>query len=136
VAQDCAPAAPQVIVLATGSELAPSLEAAKRLGDAGVLVRVVSMPCLELFEEQDEEYRGSVLTDGVPILAVEAGSPLGWWRIVGTDGDVLGVHRYGASAPGPQLMEKFGFTPENIAERARRLVYGAPTIPPVAAPEA
>ena len=68
------------------------------------------MPSWEIFDEQSAEYKQSVLPDGVPKIAVEAGSPLGWWKYVGKDGDVIGLDRYGASAPGPVVLEKLGFT--------------------------
>jgi transketolase len=78
---------------------------------------------MELFEEQGEDYRAEVLPPGVTArLAVEPGVRMSWWRWVGDRGDVLGVERFGASAPGNTVLEKFGFTPENIAERARALL--------------
>ena len=81
------------------------------------------MPCMELFEEQGEDYREEVLPAAVTArLAVEPGARMSWWRWVGDRGDVLGLDRFGASAPGPTVLEKLGFTPENIAERARALL--------------
>lgn len=111
---------PQLVMIATGSEVATTLEAAKLLG--GIRARVVSMPSWKLFEEQPAEYRASLLPKGVPKLAVEAGATLGWWKYVGTDGDVVGLDRFGASAPGNVVMANLGFTPENIAARAKALV--------------
>ena len=113
---------PQLALLATGSEVAPTLEAAKLLAADGIRARVVSMPSWKLFEEQPAEYKASVLLKGVPRLAVEAGATLGWWKYVGADGDVVGLDRFGASAPGNVVMTKLGFTPENIAARAKALV--------------
>ena len=113
---------PQVVLIGTGSEVAPALEAAKLLAAEGTRARVVSFPSWKLFEEQSEEYKSSVLPKGVPKLAVEAGSTLGWWKYVGSDGDVVGLDRFGASAPGSVAMAKLGFTPENIAARAKALV--------------
>ncbi len=120
VIQDAAD--PQVVVIATGSEVAPSLEAAKLLAADGIRARVVSFPSWRLFEEQSEEYKASVLPKGLPKLAVEAGATLGWWKYAGSNGDVLGIDRFGASAPGPVAMAKLGFSPENIAARAKALV--------------
>jgi len=111
---------PQVVLIATGSEVATTLEAAKLLG--GIRTRVVSMPSWKLFEEQPAEYKASVMPKGVPRLAVEAGATLGWWKYVGLDGDVVGLDRFGASAPGNVVMANLGFTPENIAARAKALL--------------
>jgi transketolase len=80
------------------------------------------MPSWEIFDEQSESYKSSVLTHGVPKLAVEAGSPLGWWKYVGTDGAIIGLDRFGASAPGPIVLEKLGFSAANVAEQAKKLV--------------
>ena len=113
---------PQVILIGTGSEVWPCVDAKKLLEADGIRARVVSMPSWEIYDEQSNEYKQSVLPDSVPKLAVEAGSPLGWWKYVGKDGDVIGLDRYGASAPGNVVLEKLGFTGPNIAERARKLV--------------
>jgi len=113
---------PQVILIATGSEVSLVQAAAKLLGGGGVRARVVSMPSWKVFDEQSAEYKASVLPAGVPKLAVEAGSPLGWWKYVGTDGDVIGLNRFGASAPGKIVMAELGFTPENVTARAKKLV--------------
>jgi transketolase len=98
------------------------VEAAKLLAGEGIRARVVSFPSWKIFEEQTAEYKASVLPVGVPRLAVEAGATLGWWKYVGLDGDVLGVDRFGASAPGPVVMEKLGFSAGNVATRAKKLV--------------
>ena len=98
------------------------MDAAKLLAGEGIAARVVSMPSWEIFEEQSAEYKASVLPAGVPKLAVEAGATLGWWKYVGLDGDVVGLDRFGASAPGPKVMAELGFTPENVAARAKALV--------------
>ena len=84
--------------------------------------RVVSLPSWGIFEEQSDAYKASVLPAGVPKVAVEAGATLGWWKYVGQDGDVIGLDRFGASAPGPIVMEKLGFTPENVAAHAKKLM--------------
>ena len=85
---------PQVILIGTGSEVWPCVDAKKLLEAEGIAARVVSMPSWEIFDEQSAEYKESVLPADVPKLAVEAGSPLGWWKYVGTDGDVIGLDRY------------------------------------------
>jgi len=111
-----------VILVATGSEVSLALAAQEILGGRGIAARVVSMPSWELFEEQPRECRESVLPPSVPArLAIEAGASFGWCRWVGEGGDVLGIDRFGSSAPGAVLMREYGFTPENIAERALAL---------------
>jgi transketolase len=115
-------AKPQVVLIGAGSEVWPVLAAAKLLAAEGVQARVVSFPSWKIFEEQTPEYKASVLPAGVPRLAVEAGSTLGWWKYAGLDGDVIGLDRFGASAPGPKVMAELGFSPENIAARAKKLV--------------
>jgi transketolase len=112
----------KVILIATGSEVSVALGAAKLMAADGIGARVVSMPSWKIFEEQTAEYKASVLTAGVPRLAVEAGATLGWWKYVGLDGDVVGIDRFGASAPGPIVMKEFGFSAENVAARAKKLV--------------
>jgi transketolase len=113
---------PQVVLLGAGSELWPALEASKLLEAEGIRARVVSFPSWKLFEEQTAEYKASVLLPGVPKVAIEAGSTLGWWKFVGTDGDVIGLDRFGASAPGPKAMAELGFGADSIAARAKKLV--------------
>jgi len=112
----------KVVLIATGSEVSLALSAAKLLAADGVGARVVSMPSWKIFEEQSAEYRATVLPASVPKLAVEAGSTLGWWKYVGSNGDVVGLDRFGASAPGPVVMKELGFSPENVAARAKKLV--------------
>ena len=113
---------PQVILIGTGSEVWTCMDAKRLLQAEGIGARVVSMPSWEIFDEQSADYRASVLPAGVPKLAVEAGSPLGWWKYVGADGDIIGLDRFGASAPGPTVLEKLGFSAANVAERAKKLV--------------
>ena len=118
-------AGPTVILLASGSEVATAREAAALLKEQGVEVRVVSMPCWEVFEEQDADYRESVLPRSVTArVAVEAGCSFGWDRYVGTDGTVVCLDRFGASAPIKDLAENFGFTAENVAAKASALLEG------------
>jgi len=113
---------PQVVLIGSGSEVWPALGAAKLLAAEGIRARVVSFPSWKLFDEQAAEYKASVLPAGVPRLAVEAGATLGWWKYVGLDGDVVGLDRFGASAPGPIVMKELGFSAENVAARVKKLV--------------
>jgi transketolase len=118
---------PQLILISTGAEVPTTLHAAQALAKDGVKVRVVSMPCIELFEAQSQDYRDEVLPRAVRArLAVEPGATISWWKWVGIDGDVLGLDRFGASAPGTTVLEKLGFTSENIATRARALLERTP----------
>ena len=122
-AATAATAAPDLILMATGAEVAPTLEAGRTLAAQGRRVRVVSMPCIELFESQTQAYRDQVLPPATGArLAVEPGASLSWWRWVGPEGDVLGLDRFGASAPGATVLEKLGFSAENIAARAGALL--------------
>ena len=112
-----------LLIMASGSEVSMSLEAGKKLADEGVKVRVVSFPSWELFEQQDEKYKSSVLpSDCRKRLAVEAGYPTGWEKYTGLDGKILGVDHYGASAPAGVLAEKFGMTIEAVHQAARTLL--------------
>jgi transketolase len=114
---------PHAILIASGSEVAVALGAQKILREKGVAARVVSMPSWELFEAQPQAYRDAVLPPSVTArLAVEAGSLLGWYKYVGLRGDVVGMARFGASAPAKALFEHFGFTAEHVASRALKLV--------------
>jgi transketolase len=114
---------PELILISTGAEVPLTLQAARALADEGTRTRVVSMPCMELFEAQPADYREQVLPPSVgPRLAVEPGVSLSWWRWVGDRGGVLGVDRFGASAPGSKVLEELGFTVENIVARARALL--------------
>ena len=114
---------PDVILIGTGGELYLCDKAAAVLKEAGIKARVVSMPCWELFEEQSAEYKESVLPKAVKKrLAVEAGSTMGWHRYITDDGYVLGVDTFGASAPGGVILEKFGFTVDNVVAKAKALL--------------
>lgn len=113
----------QIIIIATGSEVALCLAAARRLDTQNIGVRLISMPCAEVFERQPQSYKESVLPAAVRVrLAVEAGVSDYWRKYVGLDGDIIGVDRFGASAPGEVLMQHFGFTVENVIQRARALL--------------
>ncbi|HEY7446574.1 MAG TPA: transketolase C-terminal domain-containing protein, partial [Vicinamibacterales bacterium] len=114
---------PEVILIATGSEVSIALEAHVRLAAEGIRTRVVSMPCWELFELQPQSYRDSVLPPDVRArVSIEAAAPFGWERYVGLDGAILGVTDFGVSAPGPVVMREFGFTPERVVEAAKRVL--------------
>jgi transketolase len=109
------------IIIATGSEVGLALSAQKQLAGEGIGVRVVSMPSTSTFDRQSQEYREDVLPTGVPKIAIEAGASALWWKYVRGEGCVVGIDRFGESAPGPALFEHFGFTPERVADVVRRL---------------
>jgi transketolase len=111
--------APDVVLVGTGSEVGVCLEAAMLLAEIGLRARVVSMPSWELFSAQPEAYQTAVLPPAIPTLAVEAGTSFGWDRWVD---DSVSIDRFGASAPGSQALANFGYTPENVAQRARQLI--------------
>lgn len=111
-----------ITLLATGSEVALAVEALTALKAAGIVARVVSMPCVEVFLAQEAAYQAQVLPDALPILAIEAGSALFWRSFTGRSGDVIGMETFGASAPAGQLFTEFGFTVENIVSRAKALL--------------
>ena len=116
---------PDVIIIASGSEVHVALAARKVLADDGIGARVVSMPSWELFEKQSAAYREYVLPSSVTArLAIESGVTLGWERYIGSQGDVIGIDRFGASAPAKVIFEKLGFTAENAAARAKALLDG------------
>jgi transketolase len=114
---------PQMILIATGSEVSLALDARKQLQQDGVPTRVVSMPCTELFEEQSQDYRDQVLPPSITArLAIEAGVRQGWDRYVGPLGDVICLDRFGASAPGEVALKNLGFNVENVLTHARALL--------------
>jgi transketolase len=116
---------PELILIATGSEIAMTLAAGQKLADEGIRVRVVSLPSWEIFDRQPEEYRDFVLPPQTTArVAVEAGIRLGWEHYVGLTGKIIGMNSFGASAPGPVLYEKFGFTSANIIATAREMLSG------------
>ena len=125
VLADCAAGPPKLVLIATGSEVSIALEAHNQLTREGVACRVVSMPCWDLFEAQPQSYKDMVLPPGVKArISVEAGSPLGWERYVGLEGAVIGLNRFGASAPGEIVMRELGFTPEHIVKVAKSILAG------------
>jgi transketolase len=121
ILEDCE-GTPDLILIGTGSEVDLCVQAASRLSAEGRRVRVVSMPCVELFEEQDAGYRESVLPSSVRRrVVVEASGSFGWHKYTGFDGATISIDRFGASAPGPLCMEKFGFTVDNVVATAKGL---------------
>lgn len=116
-------AQPDVILIATGSEVSIALDAHRVLATDGIRSRVVSMPCWELFERQPQAYREAVLPPSVRArVSIEAASPFGWERYVGSEGAIIGATQFGASAPGPIVMREFGFTPEHIVDTAKAVL--------------
>ena len=117
---------PQVLIMATGSEVHIALEAGQTLAGEGIAARVVSMPSWEIFDDQPKEYRDSVLPPSLRArVSVEAGTTKGWERYVGLDGASVGMSGYGASAPAGVLYEKFDITAKRVAQEARRLINEA-----------
>ncbi|MGN6803967.1 MAG: transketolase [Ginsengibacter sp.] len=114
---------PQVILMASGSEVQLILKAQEKLKEESIKARVVSFPSWELFEAQSDEYKEKVLPKNIRArLAVEAGSPLGWCKFVTDDGDVLGITKFGESAPGEEVMAEYGFTVDNVVAKAKALL--------------
>ena len=122
VVGDAAGGKPKVVLMGTGSEMDLVVGAYEKLTAEGVAARAVSMPCLEWFAKQPESYRDQVLPPGVPRLAVEAAAPFAWYRWVGERGAIMGIERFGASAPAPRLYQEFGLTVDAVVKRAKTLV--------------
>jgi transketolase len=123
VREDAEGGEPEVILIGTGSEVAVALETRRLLSERGVDARVVSMPSWEIYDAQDESYKDSVLPPSVEArVSVEAGVPTGWERYVGFRGRSVGIDRYGASAPGEELLQKLGISPQNVANEALGLL--------------
>lgn len=117
---------PQVILIGTGSEVHLLLAAQQQLKEENIAARVVSMPSWELFEKQDAAYKAKVFPKAIrKRVAVEAGSPMGWQKYVTDDGDVIGIDKFGESAPGEEVMKEYGFTAENVVAKAKALIYGS-----------
>lgn len=112
----------KAVIIATGSEVHLALEAQTKLAEEGISVSVVSMPSWDMFEMQSEEYKKSVLPEGLPKVAVEAGVTLGWSRYTGSEDNVIGINKFGASAPGGTVMKEYGFTAENVAAKVKSLL--------------
>jgi transketolase len=117
---------PEVIIIASGSEVSLAVQAHEKLAAEGVRSRVVSMPSWEIFEKQTKEYRDSVLPPSIKArVAVEQASTFGWERYVGTSGHVIGMHTFGASAPLKELQRKFGFEPDHVIAAAKEQIANA-----------
>ena len=116
---------PQIILIASGSEVSLAIEAWQALVDEGIPARVVSLPSWDLFDTQEAAYREAILPTSITKrLAIEAGSPMGWERYVGSDGEILGIDGFGASAPYSDLTRRYGFTVENLMQRVKSLLEG------------
>ncbi|SDH51728.1 transketolase [Nitrosomonas sp. Nm132] len=113
---------PQAIIIATGSEIALAVAAQKALSEVGIQVRVVSMPCTNLFDRQDQTYQESVLPKGIKRIAVEAGVTDYWYKYVGLEGEIIGIDTFGESAPAEELFKYFGFTIENVVNAVKRIL--------------
>ena len=111
-----------IILIATGSEVSLIVKAAEELKAAGINATVVSMPSFKIYDEQSDAYKAGLMPENTPKLAVEAGATLGWYKYVGHNGGVIGLDRFGASAPGPIAMEHLGFSVANVVEHAKKLV--------------
>ena len=122
ILSEAAAAKPQAILIATGSEIGLAMSAQKELAEAGIHVRVVSMPCTNLFDRQDQSYRDSVLIKGVRRVAVEAGISDFWRKYVGLEGAVVGMETFGESAPANELFKHFGFTVENVVKTVKGVI--------------
>jgi transketolase len=114
--------APQIILLSSGSEVSIILDAQTQLAAAGIRSRTVSCPSLEVFARQSEEYRASVLTAGIPRVAIEAAHPMSWYQWVGTYGTVIGLEHFGASSPYQRIYQEFGLTAAHVIDAARALL--------------
>jgi transketolase len=113
---------PDVILIAAGSEVTTCLTAAAELKAAGITAKVVSMPSFRIYDEQSAAYKAELLPEGTPKVSLEAGATMGWWKYVGHNGAVIGIDRFGASAPGPIALEKLGISVANVVEVAKGLV--------------
>ena len=113
---------PQAVILATGSEVALAMAAQKTLAEQGVAVRVVSMPSTNVFDRQDAAYKASVLPAGLPRVAVEAGTTDGWYKYVGLEGRVIGIDRFGESAPAGELFKYFGITADAVVQAVKSVL--------------
>ena len=116
---------PRVLLMSSGSEVALVIKAHQQLAERGIASRVVSMPSMELFARQSVEYQRSVLLDGVPRVSIEAAAPMSWYRWVGSNGVVIGLTRFGASAPYERIYEELGLTVQHVVDTAVSLVGAA-----------
>ncbi len=111
-----------IILIATGSEVSVIVKAAEELKAAGINASVVSMPSFKIFDEQDEAYKASLFPEATPKIAIEAGATMGWYKYIGHNGVAIGIDRFGASAPGPIVLEKLGISVAHVVEQAKKLV--------------
>jgi transketolase len=116
---------PDVLIVGTGAEVWTALNGAKALKEQGITARVISMPSWRLFEQQSDAYKDSIFPAHLPKLSIEAGATLGWWKWVGRHGEVIGIDRFGASAPGTKALEELGFRTENVVKHAKILIERA-----------
>jgi transketolase len=114
-------------LLSSGSEVQLIIEAQSRLADIGIAARIVSMPSMELFEQQSCEYQALVLPPGVPRVAIEAAARMSWYKWVDSQGEVIGIDRFGASAPYEKIYEGFGITAAHVVDAAQRMIMTSPT---------
>jgi transketolase len=114
--------APDVILIATGSEVTTCMKAAEELKGAGIVAKVVSMPSFKIYDEQPDAYKAELLPEATPKVSLEAGATMGWYKYVGHNGAVIGLDRFGASAPGPIALDKLGINVANVVEHAKKLV--------------
>jgi transketolase len=121
VISDCV-GAPRVVLIATGSEVDLALKAQAKLAEEGISARVVSMPCTNIFDRQELAYRQSVLPKGIVRVAIEAGVTDGWRKYVGLEGAVVGLDRFGESAPAGALFKEFGFTVDNVVTTVKDVI--------------
>jgi transketolase len=123
ILSDSEKSTPDAILLASGSEVELAMKSKIALKDEGIDVRVVSVPCMELFDKQSKEYKETVLPNAVRArVAIEAGTPDCWYKYVGLDGKVIGMTTFGASAPFSDLLNKFGFTVENVVSKVKEVL--------------
>jgi len=115
---------PKAILIATGSEVELAVAAASALASEGIAVRVVSMPSTDVYDRQDAGYKASVLTKGVPRVAIEAGVTSFWYKYVGLEGAVVGIDTFGESAPAGVLFKHFGFTVDNVVAKVKAVIAG------------
>jgi transketolase len=114
---------PEIVLIGTGAEVWQAMDGAKLLSESGIAARVVSMPSTRIFDEQSVEYKDSILLPGVPKVVIEAGATIGWWKyLTGSKGAVIGLDRFGASAPGGTVLKELGFTADNVVAHAKALL--------------
>ncbi|WP_275421984.1 transketolase-like TK C-terminal-containing protein, partial [Snodgrassella gandavensis] len=112
----------QAVLIATGSEVELAINAQTKLAEQGIATHVVSMPNTHIFDQQDKTYRDSVLPAGLPRIAIEAGVSDSWYKYVGSDGAIIGINRFGESAPAEQLFQEFGFTVDQVVDVVKSVI--------------